>query len=57
MTKYLLGVVCGPWVAVAQDNVMEPVWNDAVCVHEVADCLQHSLEVVLFWLASHNYVE
>ena len=49
--------MCSSGVTVAKDDVMKPVWNNAVSVHQVPDCLQHGLEVVLFWLSSQNYVE
>lgn len=33
------GVVGTAWVAIAQDNVVKPVWDHALCVHEVSDGL------------------
>ena len=47
----------GPWVPVADDDVVQPVWHDALCVHQVPDRLQHGLEVVLLRLAPHHHVE
>lgn len=38
-----LGVVCAAGVSVAQDDVVEPVGDDALGVHQVSDGLQHSL--------------
>jgi len=53
----VLGVVCRGRVSVAKDDVQQPVRNDAFRVHQVADCLQHSLEVVLLRLPTQNDVE
>ena len=36
---------------------MQPVRYDTVCIHQVSDCLQHGLEIVLFWLSSHDYIK
>ena len=36
---------------------MQPVGYDTVCIHQVSDCLQHGLEIVLFWLSSHDNIE
>lgn len=38
-----LGVMGATGVTVSQDDVMEPVRNDTLSVHEVTDGLQHSL--------------
>lgn len=38
-----LGVVGAAWVPVAKNNVVKPVGDDAFCVHQVSDGLQHSL--------------
>lgn len=38
-----LGVVGATRVAVAEDDVMEPVRNDALCVHQVSDGFQDGL--------------
>lgn len=38
-----LGVVCAAGVSVAQDDVVEPVGDDALGVHQVSDGLQHGL--------------
>lgn len=39
-----LGVVGAAWVAVAQDDVVQPVWDDALRVHQVSDGFQHGLK-------------
>lgn len=51
------GVVSGARIAITQDNVVQPVGNDAFCVHQFPDGLQNRLEVVFFGLAPHKYVE
>lgn len=38
-----LGVVCAAGVSVAQDDVVQPVGDDALGVHQVPDGLQHGL--------------
>lgn len=38
------GIVGTAGVTVAQDDVVEPVWDDALGVHQVPDGLQHRLE-------------
>lgn len=38
-----LGVVRAARVAIAQDDVVEPVGDDALGVHQVPDGLQHGL--------------
>lgn len=38
-----LGVVGAARVAVTKDDVVEPVGDDALCVHQVSDGLKHSL--------------
>ena len=49
--------MCGGRVSVAEDDVVQPVWNHALRVHEVTNRLQHRLEVVLLGLATENDVE
>eukprot|EP00976_Prorocentrum_cordatum_P019339 392216-Prorocentrum_minimum.AAC.1 len=44
-------------VAVAEENVVQPLRDGALLVHEVADALQDRLEVVLLGLAAHEQVE
>lgn len=34
-------------VAIAQEDVMQPVWHDSVFIHQVANAFQHCLKVVL----------
>jgi len=36
---------------------MQPVGNDTLSVHEIANRLKHRFEVVLFRLPTKNYVE
>lgn len=38
------GVVGTAWVAIAQDDVVEPVRNNTLCVHQVSDGLEHGLK-------------
>ena len=52
-----LGVVSSARVAVAEDDVVQEIWDDALRVHQLADRLQHRLEVVLFRLSPHHDVE
>lgn len=47
----------GVWTSVAENKIMQPVWDDTVCVHQVTNRLQYSLEIVLLWFTSHHYVE
>jgi hypothetical protein len=51
------GVVGGARVPVAQNNIVQPIRNHALRVHQLPDRLQHRLEVVLFGLAPHQDVE
>ena len=51
------GVVRGCGVAVAEDNVVEPLGNDAVGVHQVSNGFQNGFEVVFLGLAAHEDVE
>lgn len=44
-------------IAIAQNNVMKPLRNNAFRVHKFAYSLQHRFEVVLFRLTTHHYVE
>ena len=39
-----LGIVGTAWVAIAEDNVMKPIWDNALRVHQVPDSLQHRLK-------------
>lgn len=52
-----LGVVGSGWVAVAEQEVPQPVGHHKVGVHEVADALEHRLEVACLWVAAHEHVE
>lgn len=38
------GVVGTAGVAVAEDDVVKPVWDHTLCVHQVSDGLQHCLK-------------
>lgn len=33
------GVVSTSWVAIAKYNVMKPVWDNTLCVHQIPDGL------------------
>mmetsp|Transcript_51833 Transcript_51833/g.121704 ORF Transcript_51833/g.121704 Transcript_51833/m.121704 type:complete len:262 (-) Transcript_51833:883-1668(-) len=50
-------VVCARGVAVSEEHILQPFRDDDVGVHEVADALENSLEVVLLALAPHEHVE
>ena len=52
-----LGVVSSARVAVAEDDVVQEIGDDALRVHQLADRLQHRLEVVLLRLSPHHDVE
>ena len=38
------GVVGAAWVAIAKDDVVKPVWDHTLGVHQVSDGLQHCLK-------------
>jgi len=38
------GVMGTAWVTVAEDDVVQPVWDDTLCVHQVPDRLQDGLQ-------------
>mmetsp|Transcript_7163 Transcript_7163/g.14532 ORF Transcript_7163/g.14532 Transcript_7163/m.14532 type:complete len:363 (-) Transcript_7163:1954-3042(-) len=52
-----VGVVRRRRVAVPEEDVVQPLRDGALLVHQVADALQDRLEVVLLGLAAHEEVE
>lgn len=44
-TGFKPAIVCRGGVSIAQEDIVKPFWDNALHVHQVADGLQHSLEV------------
>jgi len=53
----VLSVMSCCWISVAEDDVMKPVRNDTLGVHQITDCLKNGLEVVLLRFTTQNHVE
>lgn len=44
-------------VSIAEYNVVQPLWHDALGIHELSDSLEDGFEVVLLWFTAHYDVE
>ena len=51
-----LGVLCSCRISVAQEDVMQPVWQHCLLIHEVPNALQHRLEIVLLQKTYENTI-
>lgn len=53
----LLRIMGGPGISVTKNDVMEPVGDNTLGVHQVTNCLQNSLEIILFGFTSQDNIE
>lgn len=51
------GIVSRAGITIPQNYVVQPIGNNAFCVHQFPDGLQNRFEVVLFGLSPHENVE
>jgi len=53
----VLGMMCSGGISISKDDVMKPVRNNTLSVHQVTNRLKNCFEVVLLRLATQNDVE